>query len=411
MKRLCIVLVFVCLFAAPLEAQIIRRPPCDYWCQLGLSPPTPFRRITPLDPTAYYVPRSVGAITVVPDLSVAPLRWWAASTGRPFAETVELMAADGVTAVGVMMRAHPTDNRQNNEKIRRAFRNPDVDVIVLTPMRWASTGPNCRNDSENIVWLNYPPNLFDMLYETYGGQNKTIIVQTWESDHVVHGIGCTERNQCVDDPRFRWYRDACEAGTLVPYGISDGETDCTVIACDAQKVDRADYLRRVFDARQAAVEAARAAHPDAVLRVFHSIELNKFGGHFLTVAADVIPQMKVPPDFVGLSLWAGAGDVGDVLNYVIEHTGLPSYRIYISEVGAREGTQPDGTVLVLPHQRDRIVPVVEELFDRGVAFAMVWSWDEVAFTGGHTGYAVIDPVTGEHLSGFDAIAELNQTYR
>jgi len=408
MRRLCIALLFVCL---PLEAQVIRRPPCDFSCQMGWTLPAPFERMTPLDPSAYYVPRSVGAITVVPDMTIAPLRWWSLSTGRPFGDTVESMAADGVTAVGVMMRAHPTDNRQNNEDIGRAFQNPDVDVIVLTPLRWASTGPNCKNDLENIVWLNYPPELFDMLFEAYGDQPKTIIVQTWESDHVVHGIGCRERYQCVDDPRFRFYRDACEAGTLVPYGISDGQTDCAVIACDMQKVDRAAYLVRVFDARQAAVEAARAAHPDAVLRVFHSIELNKFGDTFLTVAADVIPKMVHPPDLIGLSLWAGAGDVGDALDYVLEATGLPVYRIYVSEVGAREGTQPDGTVLVLPHQYDRIVPVVEELFDRGIAFAMVWSWDEVAFTGGHTGYAVIDPVTGEHLSGFDAIVELNQTYR
>ena len=410
MRRLCIALVFVCLLAAPLEAQIIRRPPCDFACQMGWTLPT-FRRVVPLDPSAYYVPRSVGAIAGIPDMSIAPIRWWSLSTGMPFEDTVEGMAADGLTAIGVIMRAHPTDNRQNNEKIRRAFRNPDIDIIVLTPQRWASTAPNCNDDRQNIVWLNYPLELFDMLFETYGGQNKTIIVQPWESDWQVHGIGCRERNQCVDDPRFRWYLEACEAGTLVPYRDYLAWADCKIIACDMQKADRALYLQHLFDARQAAVEAARAAHPDAALRVFHSIELNKFGNTWLTVAADVIPNMVHPPDFVGLSLWQGAGDVVEVLNYVIEHTGLPAHRVYISEVGAREGTQPDGTVLVLPHQYERIVPVVEALFERGVAFALVWSWEEPAYTGGHTGCGVIDAVTGEHLSGFAAIHDLNSIYR
>jgi len=42
---------------------------------------------------------------------------------------------------------------------------------------------------------------------------------------------------------------------------------------------------------------------------------------------------------------------------------------------------------------------------------MVWSWEEVAGSGGHTGYAVNDAVTGKVLSGRNAIASLNETWR
>ena len=337
-----------------------------------------------------------------------PIPWWQPSeTSQPVADTFAEMAAEGITAIGVLLRAHPTENIYEN--IRKAFRNPNIDVIVLTPLHWGSTEQGCTG-GKNIRWLNYPPELFEWLYQTYGRQDKTVIVQSMEDDWTVAGTGCRNRDQCVtEDGRFDFYFNACEAGTLALYD-TDAET-CEETACDMVKMDRAEYLLQLYDERQAAVEAARAAHPGATLRVFHSIEVNFFNDEFYLVARDLIWRMDSPPDFVGLSLYARAGDVVEAFNNVVAWTRLPSYRVYISEVGAKEGTQPDGTVLVLPHQRERIVHVIEELFALGAPIALVWSWREIPFTGGHTGYSVIDTVTGEHLSGYDAIKELNETYR
>lgn len=106
-----------------------------------------------------------------------------------------------------------------------------------------------------------------------------------------------------------------------------------------------------------------------------------------------------------------ADDVGEAFDWVVEKTGLPPYRIFVSEFGAREGTQPDGSLIEGTRQYDRITHVVDTLFAKGAPFALVWSWEEVAWTSGHTGFAVIDPVTAERLSGWTAIQELNEEYR
>ena len=368
----------------------------------------PDRRLIP-SIEYYKVPRSVGATSVVPDMSMGPIPWWNLTTGRPFWQTVETMRDHGLTAIGVLQRAHPTINYWEN--IRRGFRTPGIDIIVIEPLHWASTERGCVG-GKNIRWQNIPPSIFEDLYGTYGGQNKIVIVQLTETDWTVNGVGCRERDQCVTaGGYFSGYFEACKQGTLVPYYEYDGGTDCAVIACDMVKLDRAEYLLNQMNDLQAAAMAARAAHPNAKLRVFFSVEVNFFTDQFYIVARDLISQMPVPPDFIGLSLYRDADDVVTAFNNVIDWTGLPPWRIFVSEVGAREGTQSDGSYIDGTPQYDRIVPVVSALFDRGAAFALVWSFEEVAYTGGHTGRAVIDSVTGEHLSGYDAIIELNEEYR
>ena len=375
---------------------------------LGIVRRGPDRRLIP-SVEYYKVPRSVGATSVVPDMSMGPIPWWDLTTGRPFQETVEIMRDHGLTAIGVLQRAHPTINYWEN--IRRGFRTPGIDIIVIEPLHWASTERGCVG-GKNIRWQNIPPGIFEMLYQTYGGQEKVVIVQLIEADWTVNGVGCRQRNQCVTaGGYFSGYFEACKQGTLVPYYEYDGGTDCAVIACDMVKLDRAEYLLNQMNDLQAAAMAARAAHPNAKLRVFFSVEVNFFTDEFLIVARDVIPRMDLPPDFVALSLYKKAGDVIDAFNNVITWTGLPPNRIFLSEVGAREGSQPDGTFIEGSPQYDRIMSVVSKVFDHGAAFALVWSFDEVAHTGGHTGFAVIDSVTGEHLSGYDAIIELNEEYR
>lgn len=380
-------------------------------------------RVLPDDSNLYYLPRSVGATTMIPDLSEGPIPWWSlevdtAGGRRAFSETVSLMASEGVTAIGALLRAHPTIGYYEN--IRRAFRNPDIDILVINPMHWsmweeACVGFGAALNFPPIDYLapdyfgDYPNDIFEMLYRTYGGQDKTIIVSTLEADWRVHGKGCRGREECVVPSEWAdWCMDECEAGT--PPDVS-----CLQACCDMYKLDREEYfLTRWLNVWQAAASAARARHPNAALRVYFCIEVNFFGTElwqFRTIVEHVISRMIEPPDFVSLSLYRMAGDVDEALDYVLEHTGLPVYRVFISEVGAREGTQPDGSIIEGTPQYDRITNVVHKLFARGVRLALVWSYEERAWTGSHSGFAVIDSVTGERLSGWYAIQELNEIYK
>ena len=345
--------------------------------------------------TDYTIPRSVGAISVVPDMSEGPVAWWRASRGRPLYQSFASMRDSGLTAVGCLLRAHPTQRIWEN--IRRAMRTPGLDVIVITPLRWAEREWNYDHTVKNLRWENTPPEIFELLYRHYGHQEKTIIVQSLELDWTVAGIGCRADDRCIKDgSKYDYYLALC------------GDH---VHACKQVKIDRAARLLKIMNERQAAAEAARKRHPNAKLKVYHAMQVNFFMDEFYLVARDLIPAMNLPPDLVGLSLYRKAGDPVVAYENVLEWTGLPADRVYVAEVGTREGTQRDGRAREGPRQYNRIVPIVDSLFGLGCPLAMVWSWEEVAGGGGHTGYAVNDAVTGEPLSGRTAIEELNRRWR
>jgi len=381
---------------------------------------TPGRRIV----NDYIIPRSVGAWSQYNDMTSVGQPWWSITTGRPFWETLE-RARDihDLTAVGFALRAHPTDNTQNNENIRRAFRTPGIDIIVLWLSHWSSTEPK-TDGTHTIMWQNYPDgqewqqeeSIFDQLYRTYGGQDKTIIVMTYESDNRLHGK-CLPRDECVPEG---WYWNDCpdvcreqreyDYNWPIGYGwwfpenyvLPDG---CRIRCCDMQKSARRDLLIRQFERRQEAVEAARATRPDAKLKVFHAVEIDRYGNEYewMLVARDVLPYLDVMPDFIGLSLWPNKSDPAvESFRRVQDWTGLPAYRFFIAEVGARERQAGD--------QYNRIMQVVPPLLDMGLSFALVWSLEQSS-ENQYTLHALVDPVTGEYRSGMQAIKELNDEYR
>lgn len=360
--------------------------------------------------TDYTIPRSVGAVSVIPDMSQGPIPWWIPyEASRPFGDVTREMVGDGLTAIGRMLQAHPTIN--NFENIRRAFRTPGADVFTVWPMYWSSTEWNWDHTVKNIRWLNIQPDIFELLYRHYGGQDKTIIVQPYELDWTVAGIGCRKRSRCLQwDGKYDEYF-AEFLGGRKPCPMSWGQTDTHILACDAVKIERASRVLAELNALQAASEEARAAHPNAKLKVFHAPHVNFFTNEFFLVARDLIPRMDSPPDLIGLSLYRKAGDVIEAFENVQRWTGLPPNRIYIAEIGEKEGTQRDGTVIGGSPQYDRLMSAVPALFDRGCPLAIVWSWEEIAGGGGHTGYAVNDAVTGAVLSGRRAIEELNGRWR
>jgi hypothetical protein len=277
------------------------------------------------------------------------------------------------------------------------MRTPGLDVIVITPLRWASREWDYNRTVKNLRWENTPPEIFELLYRHYGHQDKTIIVQTLELDWTVAGVGCRQDDRCIKDGSH--------------YDKYFEITGDHLTTCKWVKLDRAEHLLDQMNRLQAAATAARANHQNAKLKVLFGMEVNFFRDEFYLVARDLIPKMASPPDFVGLSLYRKAGDPVTAFENVMAWTGLPAERIMISEVGRREGTQRDGRVIVRRQQEDRICSVVDALFARGCPLAMVWSWEEIPYTGGHTGYAVNDAATGEPLSGRKAISDLNAKWR
>ena len=422
-------LVLFCMaVASTASGQLILRPPpasplaCELW---GHCVPRILRLIPP-DPSPYIVPRSVGAWSQYNDMSSLPPK-------RPFQETLQLARdVHGLTAVGFHLGAHPTDSNEaynecgeylpessmNAEKIRKAFREPGIDIIVLWMSYFAVIGDSC-DGYKFYEWQNYSTgedwrledSLFDQFYQFYANQPKAIVIMSYEGSARLHGGGCMERDECVpisgsidgclaacaEDPTYgddRWHPE----GYVRPL-------DCQSVCCDLAKLDRRQLMLRKFNARQAAAERARAAHPDAALRVFHAVEIDRFGvqDEWLLTARDVIPFMDSRPDFVGLSLWpAKGGDVVESFNRVRSWTSLPGYRLFIAEVGAREKIPGD--------QYARIMEVVPPLFDLGSPFALVWSLEQ-SDPEYQTLHALVDPATGEYRSGMAAIEELNATYR
>jgi len=403
MRRQIIILASIVLCSTAVSAQTIRRPPCDLWCQILGTPPPPFERVVPLNPRYYAVPRSVGLNVQIDTPSTnsshprADKPWTV-----PLWETLETVRDEhGITAVGLLLNAHPTDNYHEN--IRKAFRTPGIDIVVFRPQYWNVIENTC-DDRSAYVMEPYPMTLFEDLYTYYSKQPKHIFVTNIEADWQMHGIGCRARNEC---PGMGFYGDACldvcEAGDLAEYEVSAGES-CAVQCCDMEKIDRGEYLLGVFNRRQAAAEAARAAHPDAALKVWHSIEVNLYSTRdwqFRTVLCDIIPRMDSLPDFIGLSIYNMADDPVVALDYAMACTGLPAWRFFISEVGSKETNPGD--------QAAAIHRVVDPLFAFGVPFALVWSLEDS--TSWPTDYSVIDIETGEKLSGYYAIQELNATYR
>ncbi len=412
MRRQIIILTAVILtVAGGVPAADLRRPPCDFACQMGWTDPA-FRRVVPLDPWEYYVPRSVGVNLQAIDLSEGPIPWWAAQAdqGKPnWVNAAWVRDEFGITAISFMLAAHPYENIYEN--IRKLFRLDGLEIVVIRPEHWGVVDQRC-DGSDGVLWTNYPAganefhqwgySLFDKMYEYYANQGRAIFITNIEADWQMHGVGCRARDRCVEDQFYQFVYDFC-VDDMWQFTLEyDEPPTCQQVACDETKLNRGRDLLREFNYRQAAAERARAANPDAALRVWNVIEVNMYATEpwqFIDVVCGVIPQMPIPPDFISMSgLYGPERDPVADLHYVMDCTGLPANRIFISEVGARVGHG----------QYDRIYNYVTALFKEGIAFALVWDLDVWP---NDTEWSVVDPVSGEWRGGMVAIQELNDEWR
>ena len=393
-------------FAVVAWAGDIRIPPNDFWCEvLGIGC-RQTRRLMPRIGN-YYLPRGVGVIAQGTDMAVSPYPWWKFSNIMQNHEMLTDIANHDIRIANVWVRVNPFDGgdewcfqpwaphigyhdgymcmggETTRENMDLFWTHPDFDVLVIRFEAWASLEEGC-DGSQSLVWENEPTKgIVDTLYERYGDQNKVIILQNWEADWQMYGVGCKDRSECL-------------------YGCESEENveNC----CDEMKIDRSYYLLSVFNERQRVISEARNNNPHANLRVYHAICINSYTDEWLTVARDVIPQMDEMPDFVGVSYWKKPPmHVTDALGYVESHTGLPRYRIYVSELGYPE--QPNKPAY------DRIMNESTLAFEWGVQMVLVWHWKYWGDDVRQQNLSLFETDNLTPKSGYWAVRELNDEWR
>lgn len=410
------------------------------------TPPLPTPTVTPTPPPGptedplvdYVLPRGVGVTQVLHegyfttgqlfdelsehDINIVQV--WIA--GNPF----DAEGAWGwVTEWGVEMCCMGSDDPLV-EDMGYVWTHPAIDVIIVrfTSMAWANsiTG-EARHVISNPFWINEPTfEIANKLLELYGNEDKDIIFASWEADN-------------------QWWMQEGRVPTEDHTGWIN-------------------YVRTRTNQRQAAVERARALHPDAALRIYFALELNLFeerDDHWgLNITKDMVSQLEYDPDFLVISHWSQEQSIIERLNYIMFHTGYPAHRVFILQVGAREydvpgmpefcdpiAKPPDERILpgepfenprwhsydwyircwpmidrnggTLQYQR--LMEVIPPAFEAGMQIAVVWIWRQIGHEFRNDGRPKNfgmwvwgdeeGEFTGQENSGLRAIRELNERWR
>jgi len=164
-----------------------------------------------------------------------------------------------------------------------------------------------------------------------------------------------------------------------------------------EEYNYSSYVKTMLDNRQAGVEAARAAYPDALLRVYHAVDINDINNNF-----NVVRDLDLEPDIWSLSYWKwGTYTITEMLEYIVEQTGYRPDRIIIGEVGGP-----------VDKQYDRIVSAVTDAMEFGCPLVYVWLYVQ-DWGGDNFGLWAKDEdglFTGQWTEGMDAIVAMNEVY-
>lgn len=361
---------------------------------------------------SYIIQRGMGVISHGNDMAVAPHPWWHLTNVMPNHAMLDDIAEHGIKIAWVWVRVNPFDgagtwcwrpfypysgygdevctpsDRIADEDMDLFWTHPDIKTIIVRFEAWAELEEKC-NGAKGLVIEHEPTrSIVETLYEKYWDQDKTIIIQNWEGDWQMYGATCRERDQCaaMDDWGF----------------VGDPEWTQEEY-CDNFKLSRREYLLRIFNERQKAIEETRRLHPNVPLRVFHSVCVNFYTDEWLTVARDVIPMMDRKPDFIGISYWKRLPiTVTDALNYVKGYTGLSNRRIFITELGEKETNDGD--------QYERIMREATAAFRWGVQMVVVWHWKYWGNNEQQKELSMFEEDNETPRSGYWAIRELNRKW-
>ena len=385
MTRRAAISVFWFLVFVPMVAhgQSVRRPPQDdsIWCQMW--PDTcvngEFTRMQPIPPLD--VPRRVGLVALTKDGGYNGL--WKNPGGFSNADAVDELIGYGVSAVQLW----PMVDAAKSDDMSAVFDMGVIDLVVIRPMQHSFAEMDC-NGAASAAWEGDGWTFGDIandLYELYGDRDITVILTNWEADWQLWGPSCREPNQCP-------------LGAIWPgenrnlYELCNGNYECQVEVCDLVRAGRAEYLRKLFNERQASVMSARMAHPDAVLRVYHMVTVNHTEDTYqLNVTRDVVPYLDLKPDLMGLSHWDKDQGIIEALTYIRTIGGFSRRNILVAEVGGENFKDQASAAL-----------------DWGVAAVFGWVykdwWSDVDKHG------FVDYETNVPTSKMDDLLELIQEY-
>lgn len=205
------------------------------------------------------------------------------------------------------------------------YTDPNIDVIALRPLQNASLETGCNGQSyfrwENIDYGQVASNL----YANYGNLDKLIILTGWESDWQIKGLACNR--------------------TPTQQEIND--------------------FVQMLDARQAGINAASNANPNALLRIVHAVEINKAStGSGFSVLDDVLPLLAEPPHMISYSAWeTSASNLQSKLNLIRSASGLHTLQIFVGEYGFNYTDSNAAT---------KVYNFGSKAFDWGVPFVFYW---------------------------------------
>ena len=264
MWRIYVVLIVLCLIAAPAEGQRIRRPPPNaegcpepgaWICQVAPSvceecQGPPLRRMTPLGPPrdpnlrSYTLPTTVGVTQLSYDLhwvtwanGVHPHAMWTST------ELLDDISSHGIRAVKVWLDGDPLDGgpwcwspeywtqdepfscamgQYGYENMTAFWRHPGIDTYVVRfqNLAWSireyvAQHPDKPPALGGITFAGEPTYwIARELLERFGRLNKVIIFSDWEQDWQIQGQGGrgTDREgrwMYPWDAADPWYSDGC----------------------------------------------------------------------------------------------------------------------------------------------------------------------------------------------------------
>jgi len=351
MWRIYVAVMALCL-SVPLEAA---RPRGQ-----GQEEPRPRRpsvhRVVPLSPHA-----DIGVTQLSYDLNWMTLR----NAVHPHAmwtslEVLDDISSHGIRSVKIWLDGDPLDGgpwcwspaywtrddpfscnmgQYGFEDMNLFWSHPGIDVFTVrfqskawSIQEYVSQRPDKPPRLGGTTFANEPTYwIARELLKRFGDLDKTIIFADWEQDWAIQGQG----SQGTDnqgrwlypwDNADPWYSDGC-------WEEYDYDT------CGEMVVrDRLAYVRWVIEERQRGVEMARAEFPDAILRIEHTVVLNRYPANFeesdLGIAlAEEVKTLDPQPDTVSLSFWERTSTIVEALDYVEAVTGYPRDKIYVDELG------------------------------------------------------------------------------
>jgi len=365
-KRTAFFFLFI-MVSTTIESQVVRRLPCDYWCQEFGPVPTWTRLIPSVPKEPFILPKRIGPVVVFNDMPqyYPPGFRVGINIANETNSTVAKTASQfGIKAVKFWPRVSALGGDMS-----WVYTKSDLDVIVVRPMLDAITDEYNDCTSGVVVWeeADYGK-IAESLLRRFGDQKKVIILTGWESDHQATGVACTPETH-------PWY-----PGELAPF---------------------ADYVLRMLNERQLGIEAARAMYPDASLVVLHAVEVSEAFSDW-NVAKDIIPLMQHEPDLVSVTYWHWNNySITEMLQYVADNTHLDRSRIFVGEIGGPE-----------PKQYERLITGASDAIEWGVSLVFVWHWRQ-SWGGDNFGLwekNELGEFTGDWTRGMDAIMELNEAY-